>query len=153
MGIVHENMIVVIPVMVKKPMDRKPIRRRSRQRTVVLEELRAVTSHPTARELYDRVRRRLPKISLGTVYRNLEQLCGCGKARRLVSEGGEARFDADVEPHDHVRCVRCGCVADLPGSAAEWQPGELDETAGFEIIGYRLEYLGICPRCRDSEAS
>lgn len=134
-------------------MNAKPIRRRSRQRAVVLEELKAVSSHPTARQLYDRVRRRLPRTSLGTVYRNLEQLCGCGKARRLAFEGDEARYDADTQPHDHVRCLRCGCVADLPGPRTELQPGELDETAGFEIVGYRLEYLGICPGCRESKPS
>lgn len=134
-------------------MSTKPIRRQSRQRMVVLEELQAVSTHPTARELYDRVRRRLPSISLGTVYRNLERLCGCGEACRLVPEGGEARFDADTRPHDHVRCVRCGCVADLPGPPTQLAPGELDETADFEIIGYRLDYLGVCPACREYEPS
>lgn len=131
----------------------RPIQRRSRQRAVVLEELKAISCHPTARELYDRVRRRLPRISLGTVYRNLEQLCQCGEACRLTAPGGEARFDADTQPHDHVRCIRCGCVADLPGPPAEIPAGELDETAGFEIIGYRLEYLGICPGCRKADPS
>lgn len=131
-------------------MSRKPIRRKTRQRAVVLEELRAVCSHPTARELYDRVRNRLPTISLGTVYRNLEQLCESGEACRLA-EGGQARFDADTHPHSHVRCVRCGCVADLPDKTPKLHPGELDETAGFEIIGYRLEYLGVCPVCRKAE--
>ncbi len=132
-------------------MSPKPIRRQSRQRAVVLEELKTVSCHPTARELYDRVRRRLPKISLGTVYRNLDQLCGCGEVCRLAADGGEARFDADTRPHDHVRCVRCGCVADLPSPPTELHPGELDETAGFEMIGYRIEYLGICPGCRKAE--
>ncbi len=134
-------------------MSDRPIRRRSRQRAVVLEELQSVACHPTARELYDRVRRRLPRISLGTVYRNLEQLCRCGEACRLVSDGGEARFDANTDAHDHIRCVRCGCLADLPGPPTELQPGELDETASFEIIGYRLEYLGICPACREPDTT
>jgi len=111
-----------------------------------------VACHPTARELYDCVRRRLPKISLGTVYRNLEQLCGCGEACRLECDG-EARFDADTRPHDHVRCVRCGCVADLPGPPTELCPGRLDNTAGFEIIGHRLEYLGVCLGCRQSASA
>lgn len=133
-------------------MARTPIRRQSRQRAVVLEELQALACHPTARELYDRVRRRLPKISLGTVYRNLEQLCGCGEACRMEG-AGEARFDADTRPHDHVRCVRCGCVADLPGPPTPLYPGKLDKTAGFEMIGYRLEYLGICPACRRSASA
>ena len=129
-------------------MSEKPIRRQSRQRAVVLEELQAVSSHPTARELYDRVRKRLPKISLGTVYRNLEQLCGSGEVCRLPADGAEARFDADTQPHDHVRCVRRGRLADLPGTPTTLTLETLDETAGFEIIGYRLEYLGLCAACR-----
>ncbi len=128
-----------------------PNRRPSRQRSIVLEELQADASHPTARELYDRVRKRLPRISLGTVYRNLQSLCGCGEAIRLTTPTGESRFDADPAPHDHVRCVRCGCVADVPGPAKKVLLGELDEAAGFGIIGYRLEYLGVCPACRAAE--
>ncbi len=133
-------------------MKRQPVRRKSQQRDIVLEELRAAASHPTARQLYDRVRQRLPHISLGTVYRNLDLLCGCGEARRLVTDG-EARFDADTSHHDHLRCVRCGAIVDLPGSLDKTGPGELDEMAGYEIIGYRLEYLGICPACRKKEQS
>ncbi|MDZ7619488.1 MAG: transcriptional repressor [Patescibacteria group bacterium] len=133
-------------------MKQPPIRRKSRQRDVVLEELRAEASHPTARQLYDRVRRRLPHISLGTVYRNLDLLCGRGEIRRLAADG-ETRFDADTSHHDHVRCVRCGRVADLPAKSIQLPTGELDETAGYEIISYRLEYLGVCPACRDAAPS
>ena len=122
--------------------------RRTRQREVILEELRKVKSHPTAVGLYELVRHRLPKISLGTVYRNLEQLCGSGEVCRLPADGAEARFDADTQPHDHVRCVRCGRLADLPGTPTTLTLETLDETAGFEIIGYRLEYLGLCAACR-----
>ncbi len=130
-------------------MGKTATRRHSRQRAVLLEELRADRSHPTARQLYDRVRRRLPQVSLGTIYRNLDLLCRCGKAQRLTG-AGEARFDADTSLHSHVRCVRCGRVADLPGTPTELSVGELDETAGYEIIGYRLDYLGVCPACRNA---
>ena len=87
--------------------------RNTRQRQVILEELQKLTSHPTAAGLYEIVRRRLPKISLGTVYRNLELLARTGLIQKLEFGGGEARFDGNVDRHDHVRCVRCGRVDDI----------------------------------------
>ncbi|MDR2745258.1 MAG: transcriptional repressor, partial [Desulfovibrio sp.] len=75
----------------------------TRQRSVILEELRKVDTHPTADELYTIVRVRLPHISLGTVYRNLEYLVAAGEIARLESAGTSMRFDGDVSGHQHVR--------------------------------------------------
>ena len=126
-----------------------PIRRHSRQRDVILEELRKRTSHPTAAHLYAAVRRRLPRISLGTVYRNLEVLTQEKRIRRLQIAGGEARFDACLAPHHHVRCALCGRIDDVP----EPSPGPRvsEELCGYEILEMRLEYLGICPECRRTD--
>jgi Fur family transcriptional regulator, ferric uptake regulator len=87
--------------------------RMTRQRQVILEQLREVCSHPTADEVYGMVRRRLPRISLGTVYRNLEMLVKAGLIRRLDMAGRQRRYDGNVEHHYHVRCSRCGCVGDV----------------------------------------
>lgn len=127
-------------------------RRNTRQRTVVLEEVKQTTSHPTAMEVYEAARRRLPRISLGTVYRNLERLEEQGFIRKLDTGGGEARFDGDVEPHHHVRCVGCGVVGDVPGVAADAWPGGLPSVQGYEIVGYRLELAGVCSDCRQRSA-
>ena len=97
-------------------------RRKTRQRQVILEELQAVTSHPTAVELYQLVRRRLPRVSLGTVYRNLDLLARMGLIEKKEHSGGEARFDANTAQHDHLRCVRCGRVDDLPTPPLESCP-------------------------------
>ena len=67
--------------------------RNTRQRRIILEELRGVKSHPTAVEIFERVRRRLPKISLGTVYRNLDLLTRLGMIQKLEWSAGEARFE------------------------------------------------------------
>lgn len=123
-------------------------RRNTRQRQVVLEELKKLTSHPTAAELYEIARRRLPKISLGTVYRNLELLTQMGVVRKLQISGGEARFDGDVEHHYHVRCVRCGRVDDVHGVPGELVRANFESLNGYNIIGHRLEFLGICPACK-----
>lgn len=121
--------------------------RNTRQRAVILEELRAVTSHPSAAELYEWVRRRMPRISLGTVYRNLEVLARNGQVRKLDLAGAEARYDGDVSHHHHLRCTSCGSVADVQGLPEEPIEKDIGHLNGYEILGYHLEFLGICPEC------
>ena len=122
-------------------------KRNTHQRKVMLEELRRLTTHPTAVELYDIVRRRLPSISLGTVYRNLELLAQMNVIQKLDIQGTEARFDGNREPHYHVRCVRCGRlddVHDLPEDPVRYESKRLND---YEIVGHRFEFMGICPEC------
>jgi len=124
-------------------------RRNTRQREVILDELRRLKSHPTAAGLYEIVRRRLPRISLGTVYRNLELLASQGVIQKLDLGGSQARFDGNVDRHDHLRCVRCGCVDDLDVPPLDLAGQSPNDCSGYLVLGYRLEYLGICPRCRE----
>ncbi|MFC1715463.1 transcriptional repressor, partial [Candidatus Poribacteria bacterium] len=86
----------------------------TRQRQVILEELRNASFHPTADEVYRRVRKRLPRISLGTVYRNLETLSKAGIVKKLELGGARKRFDGYSEDHYHVRCTGCGRLEDVP---------------------------------------
>jgi Fur family ferric uptake transcriptional regulator len=115
---------------------------------VILEELRKAASHPTAPELYDRVRVRLPRISLSTVYRNLDRLVQQGVVNRIDGGPGQSRYDGDIEPHVHIRCVSCERVDDAPflpaGLVAEYESRFPDH----EILGSRFELIGICPACR-----
>lgn len=122
--------------------------RTSRQRQVILEELQALASHPTAAELYERVRRRLPKVSLGTVYRNLELLARLGKIQKLDFGGDEGRFDGDLRRHDHVRCVECGRLDDIPGRAVDLPERVVNDCTDYQMLGFRLEFLGVCPQCQ-----
>ena len=124
------------------------LRRNTQQRQVVLEELKKVSSHPTAAELYEITRRRLPKISLGTIYRNLELLAQMGHIRKLEIGGSEARFDGNVTEHYHIRCIRCGRVDDVHDMPAELLKREIKNLNGYEVLGYNLEFVGICPACR-----
>jgi Fur family ferric uptake transcriptional regulator len=127
--------------------------RNTRQRQIVLEELRAVTSHPTASELYELVRRRLPKVSLGTVYRNLDLLARMGVIEKLENASGEARFDANTAQHDHLRCLRCGRFDDVITPPLDLAAPAGNDLRGYELLGHRLVFLGICPRCRQGSAA
>ena len=122
--------------------------RNTRQRQVVLEELRKLTSHPTAAQMYEITRRLLPKISLGTVYRNLEVLAENGMIQKLNLGGAEARFDYNPERHYHVRCVRCERVDDVHDLPADFVTDDITSLGGYEIHGFHLEFIGICPECR-----
>jgi len=118
------------------------------QRKLILEELAKTTSHPTAGELYDVVRKRLPRISLGTVYRNLELLASQGLIRKLELSGAPARYDARCDGHYHVRCVRCGRVDDIPIDPLSELENAIRSVLNYELSGIRVEGVGICPECR-----
>ena len=117
------------------------------QRRVILEELRRVNDHPAADEIYQRVRKRLPKISLGTVYRNLEVLCELGEIQRLELSGSTKRYDGVPTKHYHIRCIECGRVDDAPIAPLNQLEDDLYGTTVYEIIGHNLEFTGLCPQC------
>lgn len=120
----------------------------TRQRQIILDELCSVTSHPTADTLYQMVRKRLPKISLGTVYRNLEIMSECGIIQKLDIGGTQKRFDGAPHVHYHVRCVKCGRVDDLALPPDFNVETEAEKLTGFKILRHRLEFTGLCPDCQ-----
>ena len=123
--------------------------RYTRQRAAVLDYLCKVESHPTAEEVYLAVRRRLPKISLATVYKALEALVDSHLAEKLTAGDGPARYDCHNHAHYHFRCSESGEVYDLP---VPYDPELIDKLdpdlienlrkQGFHVTGYCLEVLG-----------
>lgn len=118
------------------------------QRRIILEEIRKARTHPSADELYVAVRRRLPDVSMATVYRNLETLAENGLIRRLWPGGAPRRYDGDVKDHYHVVCDRCGNVADVPLEPAYGFLDGAREVSDYDVRGYRVEFHGLCPNCR-----
>ena len=116
----------------------------SQQRERIYEAVRTSMEHPSAQMVYDALRPEMPRLSLGTVYRNLHQMAQQGRLREL--EGPVARFDAVLPSHTHIRCVRCGQVADLE---LPYDPALDREAAGdgWVITGHELVFNGICPAC------
>ncbi len=127
--------------------------RMTTQRQVILEELKKLKTHPTAGELCQIVRERLPRISLGTVYRNLEILSRQGMIQKLEVGGTEMRFDGATHNHYHLRCLHCGRVDDLDMEVVAGLEQRAGEISDYDIIGHRLEFVGICPQCRMAQAS
>ena len=122
--------------------------RMTRQRQIILEELKKDYSHPTASVVYQKVRRRLPQISLGTVYRNLEILSEQGLIKKLELSGTQKRFDGTLSDHYHVRCLKCGQISDVHIESIKALEEKLRATCDYEIIGHRLEFIGLCPKCK-----
>jgi len=126
--------------------------RRSRQREVVLAIVRSTMDHPTADWVHRQARRRLPRISLGTVYRNLKQLTEAGLIREIHTGGGSARFDGNLGRHYHIRCLGCGRVGDLPLSVSRSLEDEAGRATSYRILGHDVEVQGLCPLCQESGA-
>jgi len=126
--------------------------RMTTQREVILEVVKKSHSHPTADEIYEEVRKVMPRVSLGTVYRNLDILATCGMITRLDPGRTQMRFDGNVQEHYHLTCVRCGRIEDLPMGPSE-DPTEIIEGAlgkltKYGVFGHRLEFIGLCSQCQ-----
>lgn len=117
-------------------------------RQVILEELQQLPGHPTAQEIFDRVRQRLPRVSLATVYRNLEALAARGLIRKLEGACERRRFDAELKDHYHLRCLACGRLDDAPVPRQEELERQVGEQSNYLILGHNLEFYGLCPACR-----
>jgi len=135
-------------------------KRNTKQQTAILEELRRNRVHPTATELFEALRETMPRISLGTVYRNLENLVEEGVVNKIAassgqaSSSGQARFDAEKSDHYHVHCVKCGSVDDVvefQSRPENWN--HETKLSGYIILGYRFEFYGICPSCEGANNS
>ena len=124
--------------------------KRFRKRSAILECLRSTDTHPSADWIFQQLKGEIPDLSLGTVYRNLTLFRKQGLIASVGTVQGVERFDADVSPHVHYICDRCGRVQDLPGIQV---PRSLVDTAshqlGGEISACQLNFNGICKDCRE----
>jgi Fur family ferric uptake transcriptional regulator len=117
------------------------------QRQVIFEELIKVKSHPTANEVYDMVRKRLPRIGLGTVYRNLNLLAELGIIRRLEVGGEQKLFDGDISPHYHIRCIKCNRVDDIFIKMDRGLEKSAASCCDYKILDNHVQFSGICSKC------
>jgi Fur family ferric uptake transcriptional regulator len=122
--------------------------RMSRQRKVILEVLERCENHPTADDIYLQVRKEIPRVSLGTVYRNLEILSSTGIVKRVQLSGSQMRFDTCTDDHGHIRCIECQRIDDLPFDPFNPCENEIQKRTGYKVVDRCVEFTGICPHCQ-----
>jgi Fur family peroxide stress response transcriptional regulator len=141
--------IMIIIIIMEREVRNDTGRKHSRKREAILEAIQSTACHPTAQWVYEKLKPRIPDLSLGTVYRNISLFRQEG---RLISVGvvnGEERFDGITVPHPHCVCERCGKVLDLPC------PGETELAlltkglAGFAADFRKTVFYGVCTECAD----
>jgi len=121
--------------------------RMTKQRQIILEELCKLKSHPTADEMYQILRRKMPRISLGTVYRNLEILSDCGMIQKIDVGGTQKRFDGNADIHYHIRCLRCNKVEDIEIEPDKKLENTARQLSKYTVLRHHTEFIGICPSC------
>ena len=121
----------------------------SKQREAILTFLQTRTDHPNAETVYQNVRKNIPNISLGTVYRNLNLLSDQGKILKLHMEDVIDHFDANTSPHYHFLCTKCHQVYDVPIPFEDNKDLDIKASSCFEgkIKGHITYFSGLCPKC------
>ena len=124
--------------------------RMTKQRQTILDELCKLKSHPTADEMYQILRKKMPHISLGTVYRNLEILSDCCMIQKIDVGGTQKRFDGNASPHYHIRCIRCNKVEDIDIEPNKKIESTAHLVSKYTVLRHHTEFIGICPICQSS---
>jgi Fe2+ or Zn2+ uptake regulation protein len=129
-------------------MEKEIPRRNTLQRSIILEELKKTKSHPTADSLFKAVRRRVPSISFGTVYRNLNFLKNQGQILELTCGRYSCRYNGNVQNHYHFFCLRCKKVFDLNEPILKNFDGKISKNSGMAVRYHRLDFYGYCRSCK-----
>lgn len=120
------------------------VERLTSQKKIILDYLRSVKTHPTADAVYRAVRKKLPQISKGTVYRNLKNLKQKGEILEIPCD--VAHFDGDISPHGHFFCERCGQIFDIFSDFKACQALKNKKLPG-KINNYQVYFYGQCKKC------
>lgn len=124
------------------------MRRNTVQKELVLSAVRALHSHVTAEDVYNFIIKDHPSVGRGTVYRNLNILSEEGSVKKVEIPEGPDRYDFTVKDHYHVRCIKCGCVEDADLSEMPDLLKKVNNSHGFELLGFDILFTGVCEKCR-----
>lgn len=124
------------------------MRRKTKQKEAILRVLNNTRAHPTADLIYEEVRKEIPNISKGTVYRNLKVLQESREVSELNLKGTLSRFEAQQESHYHFRCEQCGQVIDVDVPVDKKLNQAAANRTGFTIYCHQLEFRGLCRDCQ-----
>lgn len=119
------------------------------QRMAVLRILAESDAHPSAQDIYQQVQCDFPMTSLATVYKTITLLKEMGQVLELGFSDDSSRYDGrDPTPHPHLICVRCKKIVDWDSDMLTDLTWHVTETSGYQMLGYRLDLLGLCPDCQ-----
>jgi Fe2+ or Zn2+ uptake regulation protein len=129
------------------------MKRLTKQRRAVLDVVQNARNHPDAAWIYQEVRKVVPSISLGTVYRTLEALVEEGRIIQLARAGEATRYDANPTPHHHLICERCGEIVDLEIELPNLLAMASEKFPELRFHSVSVEFRGLCAKCRDDALS
>ena len=118
------------------------------QRLAVYNVLSHTTAHPNAEMLYRKLQRYYPTMRLATVYKTLSILCEVGLAQELNVSEDAFRYDANTQPHPHVRCTCCGRVDDIMDLSTDSLEAQAASETGYQIEAHQYYFFGVCPSCQ-----
>lgn len=121
------------------------------QRRAILDALRHSKGHPSAEDVYLVVKRKNPRVALGTVYQALSVFEEIGVVGSKHWSESPTRYDLNVDPHLDIRCVECGKVSEVPGVGIGDMESRIRENTPYEVTSASLVVEGICPECREKE--
>ncbi|NMB39077.1 MAG: transcriptional repressor [Firmicutes bacterium] len=132
-------------------MENKGFIRKTKQRKAILSVLRSTKIHPTADWIYEEVRKEVPNVSLGTIYRNLKILTEMGEVMELSYGSTYSRFDGNPDNHYHFVCEECGSIFDIDIDIAEKFETKVENKLGVKVTDHRMEFYGLCTECLKSK--
>jgi Fur family peroxide stress response transcriptional regulator len=118
------------------------------QRVAIYRELVSSTNHPSAVDIFNKVREYFSNISLDTVSRTLLTFQQIGLAKVVESSGDPKRFDSNLEPHHHFRCMSCGKIVDFKNESYDALEIPRELAAKYLVVEKKVHLEGLCDRCR-----
>ena len=117
------------------------------QRQVIYQALMSMHDHPSPEAVYEKVRKRVPSISLATVHKNIKTLVDSGLLREVSLHHGSARLETNMDPHHHLVCLHCKTIVNLDDGDLESVRLKKKLPRGFSVQRYSVEVIGLCTHC------
>ena len=122
--------------------------RYSYQREIIYNAIAGTKVHPTAEYIYDHLKREHPKLSLGTVYRNLQYLSEKGDILKISVPNGPDRYDGDISHHYHAICSVCGGISDVSLDYFADIDKLVEDYTGYKVVSHEIMFKVICDKCK-----
>lgn len=123
------------------------------QRQVLYEVMKTMPGHPSPEEVYARVKKRIPAISLATVYKNIHLFVERGVLKEVSMHHGSLRVELNGHRHHHMVCSQCKAITDIEEEDLDFLPTTRQLPGGFQVERYAIDVIGICAACQEEKSS